>query len=346
MGPRTPGAPALALYGAHTRTAETSSSPAVGLAHCYRAAPAGTGEAPIPAASQAPQGDRTPASQRPAPARARRAGGIAEAPPPPPALQRGIRDSGDSSNSLTDGRPLAICFDYGRTLVDIDQPGERLTDAGERVLRMLSVAGPKPLDGRESFGNRVDARVDQMIGQAHRRDPIHEVDIYEVYRLALRETVGGEVSFEQAKRACHLLQGPWEAAITVVPGVAELLPQLKARGLSLGLLSNAPYPADLMHGMLERQGLARWFEVALFSSELGFRKPAPEAFSALLRTLGVDATQSWFIGDEEDADLLGAEAVGMTAVAAPRTQVGTQSRPSLRSWADLLRRLDDLSATR
>ncbi len=237
--------------------------------------------------------------------------------------------------------PRALGFDYGGTLVAIGHPGNLLTEAGEEVLERLQLVSPQAIEGTASFGQKVDSLVDQLIAEAHARDPLREVDIYAIYQLALNQLLGAEVSSKEARLACHLLQKPWEGAITVTPGVGELLGQLKARGLTLGLLSNAPYPADLMHGMLERQGLARWFDVVLFSSELGVRKPAPGAFSALLQALRVDAAQSWFIGDEEDADLRGAAAAGMTPVAAPRVETAeTFRRSALSSWGELLRRLD------
>jgi len=65
---------------------------------------------------------------------------------------------------------------------------------------------------------------------------------------------------------------------------------------------------------LERFGLAEFFEVACFSSHVGFRKPDPRIFRSALDALGVPANRAVFVGDEPEADIAGARAAGLRAV--------------------------------
>ena len=57
-----------------------------------------------------------------------------------------------------------------------------------------------------------------------------------------------------------------------------LLDSLRDRGLATGLVSNAFDPGWLLHGDLARMGLAERLDAAVFSSEIGKRKPHPAIF--------------------------------------------------------------------
>ena len=61
-----------------------------------------------------------------------------------------------------------------------------------------------------------------------------------------------------------------------------LLEALRERGLKLGLVSNAFDPAALLHADLEQIGVAERLDVAVFSSEVGRRKPHPAIFERAL----------------------------------------------------------------
>ncbi|MHB1500196.1 MAG: HAD family hydrolase [Candidatus Dormibacteria bacterium] len=241
---------------------------------------------------------------------------------------------------MTLPRPLAICFDYGGTLVTIGYPEELLELAGEELLAGFGVALPAGRLVSGSFGPTVDQMVDRLVAEAHQRDPLREVEIVGLYQLALRQLLGRDLGRDQVEDACRVLQEPWGEAITVDTEVLPVLSGLRERGLLLGMLSNAPYPPSSMRRTMARQGLSAQFESIVLSSEIGWRKPAPEAFAALLSRLGVSPERAWFVGDEMDADLLGATAVGMTAVAAPGSPACGSHVPALRSWAELLALVD------
>jgi putative hydrolase of the HAD superfamily len=63
-------------------------------------------------------------------------------------------------------------------------------------------------------------------------------------------------------------------------------------------------------------GIADRLDAAVFSSEVGKRKPHPAIFEAALEQLGVEPERSLFVGDRRFEDVRGAKEAGMTTVLA------------------------------
>jgi len=95
-----------------------------------------------------------------------------------------------------------------------------------------------------------------------------------------------------------------------------LLEALRNRGLKLGIVSNASDPPARLHGELAESGIAERIDYAVFSSEVGWRKPGAELFELALAALGVPAEAALFVGDRLDEDVRGAAELGMTTVQA------------------------------
>ena len=75
-------------------------------------------------------------------------------------------------------------------------------------------------------------------------------------------------------------------------------------------------PGWLLRRDLEQMGIAQRIDVAVFSSEVGFRKPHPEIFVRALTALGVAPERTLFVGDRLYEDARGAGELGMTTVQA------------------------------
>jgi putative hydrolase of the HAD superfamily len=103
----------------------------------------------------------------------------------------------------------------------------------------------------------------------------------------------------------------WQPAHRLASTTHALLEALRARGLKLGLVSNAFDPPALLHRDLEELGIAARIDVAVFSSEAGVRKPHPAIFEQALTELEVEAERTLFVGDALTADIGGAAALGM-----------------------------------
>ncbi len=96
--------------------------------------------------------------------------------------------------------------------------------------------------------------------------------------------------------------------VVPLPGVKPTLEALRERKIAVAVLSNGWNP--LQARKAERAGFRG---PILVSSEIGERKPAPAAFQMLVRTLGTDLRQTWYVGDSPGDDVAGAQAAGMQA---------------------------------
>ena len=120
-----------------------------------------------------------------------------------------------------------------------------------------------------------------------------------------------EVSDDELARFLEAEHAAWAPATQLAATTHALLEALRERGLALGLVSNAFDPPELLHRDLERFGVAERVDVALFSSEVGRRKPDPEIFRRALAALGVEAADALFVGDTLATDIAGAAALGL-----------------------------------
>jgi putative hydrolase of the HAD superfamily len=98
----------------------------------------------------------------------------------------------------------------------------------------------------------------------------------------------------------------WE----VYPEVPDTLTALREMGLRLGVVSNWD---TRLPELLDRLGLARFFDALVYSSAVGAEKPDRRIFEAALRSLGARAEEALHVGDGRLEDVEGAQAVGMQA---------------------------------
>jgi len=135
-----------------------------------------------------------------------------------------------------------------------------------------------------------------------------------------------------------------------IPGTLTMLETLRG-SYRLGLLSNFTHaPAALK--LIDLLGLAGFFEVALISGEMGFRKPHPLVFDKLAGSLGVDGGEMLYVGDDPEADIGGAISAGIQPVwftyardrksplplgaTSDPSEIPAPDIPSISSWGELL----------
>jgi len=107
--------------------------------------------------------------------------------------------------------------------------------------------------------------------------------------------------FEPFIERCHL-----------IPGAREMLAGLAGR-YRLGLLSNFTHPPAL-YSILDRLEIRSFFTVILISGSVGIRKPHPAIFRGFIEQMGIPAGELMYVGDDPQADIVGARQVGMHTV--------------------------------
>ena len=121
---------------------------------------------------------------------------------------------------------------------------------------------------------------------------------------------------EQLNRFLEAEHAAWDPARRLGAHTHALLESLRERGLKLALVSNAFDPGWLLQRDLEQMGLAERLDFAVFSSEVGKRKPHPEIFRSALDALRVEPERALFVGDRLYEDIRGAGELGMTTAQA------------------------------
>ena len=139
------------------------------------------------------------------------------------------------------------------------------------------------------------------------------VELGRTYVGCMQKVFGVEIDLELMLEAEH---SAWDPARVLGAHTHALLESLRARGLRLGLVSNAFDPGWLLHRDLEQMGLAQRLDFSVFSSEVGTRKPHPAIFERALEALGVEPENTLFVGDRLYEDIRGAGELGMTTVQA------------------------------
>jgi putative hydrolase of the HAD superfamily len=203
----------------------------------------------------------------------------------------------------------AVLFDWGDTLFHFAWD-EKLVEAGWEA--GLATLDQDELPGHDETAARFREHYLPLLWVPGALDEIE-------YPEMVRELLAGfgvEVGDEQLERFLEAEHAAWEPARQLGDGTHALLDSLRDRGLKTGLVSNAFDPGWLLQRDLERMGLSSRLDAAVFSSEVGKRKPHPAIFEAALSALDVEPARAVFVGDRRFEDIRGAKEVGMTTVLA------------------------------
>jgi len=126
----------------------------------------------------------------------------------------------------------------------------------------------------------------------------------------------------------------------VFPDVGQVLPQLKARGLALGVVSNWAWQ---LPELLDALDLGRHLAFVAASARIGYDKPHPGIFQWALDKAAVPPESVIHVGDHLDADVAGARGVGIEAVLLDRRgryQPPPDDVPVIRTLDELLPLVD------
>jgi phosphoglycolate phosphatase len=181
----------------------------------------------------------------------------------------------------------AFIFDLDGTLLD------SLADIAESINRMLTARGYPSCETevfRQMVGDGMEKLVERALPEHARSDEMIRVCTAE-YR-ALYETL-------------------WNEQTRPYPGIDQMLNDLRAQGVKLGVISNKAHRFTVP--MCDHFfGVGR-FDMVLGAREEVPRKPAADAGLEMAGALGLRAEQCAYVGDS-GIDMAFAKACGMTAV--------------------------------
>ena len=170
----------------------------------------------------------------------------------------------------------AVLFDLGDTLVDLGEGRgsyeARLAVRVGHVYDVLASASAH-LPEREAFCRALaaDSEAQYHAALAEQRG----IGIDAVMRRFFERTgIPADDGLVEKGSEAYCLGG---AAVPAAlrSGALEILTTLRAWGLKLGAISNTVQPARYMHQAHIRRGLAPFFDMEMYSSEVGVAKPHP-----------------------------------------------------------------------
>lgn len=199
----------------------------------------------------------------------------------------------------------ALSFDFADTLYP-HRPDEL-----ERVLRQMaaSLTGFAQTDppNFDSVHDTFLAVRDRQF--AENRATLCENDLDARFAECAR-SVGAEPTGEVLSVMRDAYTRAFVSAMVAPLWLPSLLETLSAQ-YRLCLISNYPLSAPI-YQTLQRDGLRRFFDAVIVSADLGVIKPHPRLFAAAREGLGnIPAENVLHIGDDWDADILGAGNAGM-----------------------------------
>ena len=203
----------------------------------------------------------------------------------------------------------AVLFDWGDTLFHFAYD-EALLGAGWEA--GLATLDREELPGHDESAARFREKYMPLLWVP---GSVDEVEYPEMIRELLAG-FGVELGDDELRRFLEAEHRAWDPARQLGAHTHALLDSLRGRGLRTGLVSNAFDPGWLLHRDLDRMGLGERLDVAVFSSEVGKRKPHEAIFQTALQRLEVDPARTMFVGDRRYEDVRGAKELGMTTVQA------------------------------
>jgi putative hydrolase of the HAD superfamily len=210
----------------------------------------------------------------------------------------------------------AVLFDLGDTLVFTAQPPDP-AHLAEMMARRIAPL----LDGwtiehdldLPSFLRELQDVVDTA--QPARRAQGFEVDAPFIARGAF-EAHDIKITPAQA-------QAVWDATLLgfaargaqAYPDTTDTLRRLRALGLPIAIVSNGKYRSDVWRPHAPEVGIPEGaVDVFVGSADLMRVKPNSAIFQRALTALDIDPRDALFVGDNLEADIKGAKALGMTTV--------------------------------
>jgi putative hydrolase of the HAD superfamily len=200
----------------------------------------------------------------------------------------------------------AVLFDWAYTLVDLVSEEDR--KALGRVHDHLMEKG-FTLPG---FQQWYDTYHRLFFGMIEVSRPTHrEARFDHVLNFLLIQSnihLNGKVRFEDLLKIYYKEIYSYRK---VYPEMIETLTAFQKAGIPMGVVSNTTNPGFMKDYEQSLLRLESYFEFSIYSSEVPYRKPHPSIFQLALARLNLDPAEVLFVGDNLNADVVGAQSVGM-----------------------------------
>ncbi len=182
----------------------------------------------------------------------------------------------------------AIIFDLDNTLIDF--------------MKMKRVACEQAIDAMIDAGLSLDRKdaLDKLYNiyfQEGLEDP-------EIFQKFLKK-ITGQVNYRELAHGIVAYREARTGFLKPYPGTKKTLKRLKAKGLSLAIVSDAPKLKAWIR--LVNMGIDDLFDIVIAYEDTLEKKPSPKPFLLALEKLGLNPDECLMIGDMPQKDMKGAK---------------------------------------
>lgn len=225
----------------------------------------------------------------------------------------------------------AVLFDLGGTLMYSHAPWEPILERGYQALAESLCEQGFNLDC-SSLPRAVRYHLDRYF--ARRDENLFETTYLTVLRELLAEKGYPEANIKIIRRALDAFYAHTQPNWLLEEDTLLTLRTLEAGGYRLGLVSNAGDNQDVFQ-LVERFQIEPFFDFILTSASCSYRKPHPRIFELALAHWNVPPREVAMVGDSLEADIRGAQGLGILSVWITRRVSKTANRHKVQPDAEI-----------
>jgi putative hydrolase of the HAD superfamily len=230
--------------------------------------------------------------------------------------------------------PKAVLFDLGNTVLKIDEVNMLRTFS--RVFELGKNNKGASFFKCGMIGKEIGEMLDKEANTSHHEFP------FRAFVQLFSDRTG--ITFEMPY--AELEMEIWKAmhVFSPEPGIREVLAELTARNIPMGVVSNAAFSTEMLQWEMAKHDLLKPFQFVISSADCIYRKPHPEIFKSAAIRLGFAPKDIWFVGDVFDWDIVGSHAAGMQPVwynpkkkSVPKSEkIAPNAWREIRTWGEFL----------
>jgi HAD superfamily hydrolase (TIGR01662 family) len=203
-----------------------------------------------------------------------------------------------------------ILFDLGSTLIYSKDPWPPIYEQADRALVQVLRRSEVTLEVK-AFSNEFETFLDAYY--AERGTSLIERTTFSALHELLQQKGFYDIPASVVRLALDAMysitQQNWYLETDAIP----TLQMLRKQGYRLGLISNTSDDKNVQQ-LLDRWELRPFFETIITSANCGIRKPDKHIFQLALDHFGVPAEQVAMVGDSPEADIFGANQMGIYSI--------------------------------
>ncbi len=215
-----------------------------------------------------------------------------------------------------------LLFDLGSTLIYENGPWDTFFPRADEALWQVLRGYGVDLTPRQAYGD--SKSLFDVYYDDYRNDLSEPTTAAVLGRLLASK--GYTLSKEQLREGMRAMYAVTQANWLPEADAVTALDQLRQNGMHIGLISNAA-DDDNTQALIDKAGVRPHLEYIISSAAFGTRKPGPAIFRSALDYFQMPPGAAVMVGDNFEADIVGAHRAGMQGIWITRRAVSPALGP-------------------